>query len=66
MDGTRTNDELVAHVVAAHPDERPDAVRAAVRVFAGSGHVEDVAVADPPALSERDRQRYDRGMRFYR
>jgi hypothetical protein len=63
MDGTRTNDELVAHVLAAHPDERPDAVRAAVRVFAGSGHVEDPAIEDPPALSQREKERYDRGMR---
>jgi hypothetical protein len=64
MDGTRTDDELVGSVLAAHPDEEPDAVRAAVDVFADSGHVEDVSIPDPPDLSDRDRERYDRAMRF--
>jgi molybdopterin/thiamine biosynthesis adenylyltransferase len=66
MDGTRTDDELVAAVLTAHPQEKPDVVRAAVDVFAQSGHVEDVSLADPVDLTERDCERYERGMRFYR
>ncbi|MFI5960300.1 HesA/MoeB/ThiF family protein [Cryptosporangium sp. NPDC051539] len=66
MDGTRTDEELVAHVTGTHPGERADAVRRAIDVFAVSGHVEDTTVPDPPQLSERERERYDRGMRFYR
>jgi molybdopterin/thiamine biosynthesis adenylyltransferase len=66
MDGTRTDDELLEQVLVAHPDEDQDAVRAAIQVFSHSGHVEDAAVPDPPELSEREKERYDRGMRFYR
>ena len=65
MDGTRSNDELVAHVLTVHPDERAEAVRAAVQVFARSGHCEDVSRPDPATLSEREKERYDRGMLFY-
>jgi molybdopterin/thiamine biosynthesis adenylyltransferase len=66
MDGTRSDEELVTHVLARHPEESPEAIRAAIQVFAESGHVEDAAAPDPPEISEYDKERYDRGMRFYR
>ena len=66
MDGTRTDKELVAHVVAVHPDESSEAVQRAIGVFAESGHLEDAGAAEPPGLTARERERYDRGMRFYR
>jgi molybdopterin/thiamine biosynthesis adenylyltransferase len=66
MDGTRAPEEVVAHVIAAHPAEQAAAVRAAVRLFIDAGHVEDVAATDPGLLTERDKERHDRGRRYYR
>lgn len=66
MDGTRTVDQIVDAVTAVHPDERPDAVRAAVGLFVEAGHVEDATAEVPAVLTDRDRERYDRSLRFYR
>jgi molybdopterin/thiamine biosynthesis adenylyltransferase len=66
MDGTRTTDQVVAHVTAVHDGERPEAVRAAIDTFAAAGHVEDAAAPDPEVLTDRDKQRHDRSRLFYR
>jgi molybdopterin/thiamine biosynthesis adenylyltransferase len=66
MDGTRTREEIIAYVIAAHPDERPRAVDAGMDTFINAGHVEDAAAADPAVLTERDKERYGRGRLFYR
>lgn len=65
MDGTRSDDELVEHVLGAHPDEKPEAVRRAIGVFAGSGHLEDAAETGPAILSDREKDRYERGTALY-
>jgi molybdopterin/thiamine biosynthesis adenylyltransferase len=65
MDGTRSPNEIVDHVLVSHPDEKPSAVRAALDLFIDSGFVEDVGAPEPP-LSAREMQRYDRSRQFYR
>jgi molybdopterin/thiamine biosynthesis adenylyltransferase len=66
MDGSRNPEEIIAYVLASHPDVRPEAVRAGIQQFFDAGHVEDVGVPDPPELTDRDRQRHDRSRMFYR
>ncbi|WP_051742145.1 HesA/MoeB/ThiF family protein [Streptomyces xylophagus] len=68
MDGTRNAEEIVAEVSRRHPElplPAPDIVQA-MTDLTGAGFVED-AGADPPAeLSERERERYGRGMTLLR
>ncbi|MFF8676845.1 HesA/MoeB/ThiF family protein [Streptomyces sp. NPDC015237] len=68
MDGTRAATEVVAEVARRHPGLRlpePD-IAQAMADLTGAGYVED-AGADPPAeLSERERERYGRGMTLMR
>jgi molybdopterin/thiamine biosynthesis adenylyltransferase len=66
MDGTRDPGAVVARVVAAHPAEKPTAVYAAIDLFTQLGHIMDAAEEPPDALTERERERYDRGRRYYR
>lgn len=66
MDGTRGIAEVVEHTVRVHPDAAPAILRTAVDQLLGSGYVEDAAAADPPGLSERDKERYDRARGYYR
>jgi molybdopterin/thiamine biosynthesis adenylyltransferase len=49
-----------------HPDEAASTVRAALDAFADQGYLEDATAGPPPALSVRERTRYDRGMRLFR
>jgi molybdopterin/thiamine biosynthesis adenylyltransferase len=65
-DGTRTVDEIVRHVLAVHPGREAEAVVAALNRFIDAGYVEDAAAADPPGLTARDKERYDRSRLFYR
>jgi molybdopterin/thiamine biosynthesis adenylyltransferase len=65
-DGTRSREQIVARVMALHPAERPEAVGAALEQFVESGYVEDAGAPDPAELTERDKQRYDRGRRYFR
>ncbi|MEU8023406.1 MULTISPECIES: ThiF family adenylyltransferase [Micromonospora] len=65
-DGTRSAEEIVARVLAAHPTETARAVRAALDQFAAAGYLDDAAAPDPPELTDRDRERYDRSRRFHR
>ncbi|MFI7577888.1 HesA/MoeB/ThiF family protein [Micromonospora sp. NPDC049497] len=66
MDGSRDTDQIVRRVVAAHPTESTDGVRAALRRFVESGYVEDAGAPDPPELTEQDKRRYDRGRAYFR
>jgi molybdopterin-synthase adenylyltransferase len=66
MDGSRSNDEIVRHVVQAHPEEPEDAVRGAIQRFIESGYVEDAGAPDPGELTDQDRERYDRGRAYFR
>lgn len=65
-DGTRTADEIVRDVLSAHPAERGEAVFAALDRFTQAGYLEDAAASDPPELTLREKQRYDRSRLFYR
>jgi molybdopterin/thiamine biosynthesis adenylyltransferase len=66
LDGRRSAEEAICEVVARHPDRTAGDVRNMFEQLAGAGFVEDVAAPDPPELSERDKERYDRSRRFYR
>jgi molybdopterin/thiamine biosynthesis adenylyltransferase len=65
-DGTRSPDEIVQHVLSVHPGERGGAVHAALDQFADAGYLEDAAAPDPPLLTVREKERYERSRQFYR
>ena len=68
MDGTRNAAEIVAEVTRRHPELRlpaPDIVQA-MTDLTGAGYVEDAGAAPPADLSERERERYGRGMTLLR
>jgi molybdopterin-synthase adenylyltransferase len=65
MDGSRGTDELVEHVTQRHPGESPAAVQAAIAALIESGYVEDRGAPDPPELSEREKERYDRSRSYF-
>ncbi|GGP93275.1 ThiF family adenylyltransferase [Streptomyces griseomycini] len=68
MDGTRDPAAVVAEVSRRHPGLRlpaPDIVRAMADLTA-AGYVEDAGAAPPAELSERERERYSRGVALLR
>lgn len=65
-DGTRTIEEIVAHVVAAHADANVRTTTAAVHQFIDGGYLDNAAAEAPPQLGPREQERYDRGRQFYR
>lgn len=66
MDGSRDVTEIVDQVHRAHPRQSLDLLRAGLEQLLASGYVEDCAGPVPASLTERDLQRYDRAMGFYR
>jgi molybdopterin/thiamine biosynthesis adenylyltransferase len=65
-DGTRSPDEIVAQVLLEHPAEQGDAVHAALDRLVDAGYLEDAAAPDPPALTAREKERYERSRQFFR
>ncbi|WP_282701813.1 ThiF family adenylyltransferase [Streptomyces sp. CC219B] len=68
MDGTRSAADVVAEVSRRHgelPLPAPDIVQA-MTDLTEAGYVEDAGAAPPPELSERERERYGRGMALLR
>ncbi|MGW2957489.1 HesA/MoeB/ThiF family protein [Streptomyces sp. NPDC001220] len=68
MDGTRSAADIVAEVSRRHPGLRlpaPD-IAQAITDLTMAGYVEDAGVAPPAELSERERERYGRGMTLLR
>ncbi|MFJ9121092.1 HesA/MoeB/ThiF family protein [Streptomyces sp. NPDC102394] len=68
MDGTRSASDVVAEVARRHPHLRlpePDIAQAMTDLTA-AGYVEDAGAAPPSELSERERERYGRGMTLLR
>jgi molybdopterin/thiamine biosynthesis adenylyltransferase len=68
MDGTRNAAEIVAEVTRRHPELRlpaPDIVQAMTDLN-GAGFVEDAGAKPPAELSQRERERYGRGMTLLR
>ncbi|MEV6111995.1 ThiF family adenylyltransferase [Streptomyces sp. NPDC052109] len=68
MDGTRSAADIVAEVSRRHPGPRlPDAdIVQAMTDLTLAGYVEDAGAAPPAELSERERERYSRGMPLLR
>jgi molybdopterin/thiamine biosynthesis adenylyltransferase len=66
MDGNRGPDDIVTAVCDAHPGLGEQTVRDALAQLIRAGFVEDVGAPPPAALTERDLERYDRSMRFFR
>ncbi|MFD3583924.1 HesA/MoeB/ThiF family protein [Streptomyces sp. NPDC058683] len=68
MDGTRSAADVVAEVSRRHPDLRlpdPD-IAQAITDLTMAGYVEDAGAVPPAELSERERERYGRGMTLLR
>ncbi|MEU9387321.1 ThiF family adenylyltransferase, partial [Streptomyces sp. NPDC048279] len=68
MDGTRSAADIVAEVARRHPGLRlpdPD-IAQAITDLTTAGYVEDAGAAPPAELSERERERYGRGMTLLR
>ncbi|MEV0173485.1 ThiF family adenylyltransferase [Streptomyces sp. NPDC050803] len=68
MDGTRSAADVVAEVARRHPGLRlpaPD-IAQAMTDLTEAGYVEDAGAAPPAELSERERERYSRGMTLMR
>lgn len=68
MDGTRDVDGVVAEVSRRHPQAGPSAADlvGAMTDLMSAGYVEDAGAAPPAELSERERERYGRGMTLLR
>lgn len=68
MDGTRSATDVVAEVSRRHPELRlpePD-IAQAMTDLTDAGYVEDAGAEPPAELSERERERYSRGMTLLR
>lgn len=66
MDGSRSPDEVVAHVAEMHPGQSGEQLRAAAQQLIRSGYVEDAFASTPAGLTPRDIQRHTRSLGFYR
>jgi molybdopterin/thiamine biosynthesis adenylyltransferase len=65
LDGSRTVAHVVAEVRREHPQLDERTLHTALRQLVDAGHVDDAA-AGPEGLTEREQERYDRGVAFYR
>jgi molybdopterin/thiamine biosynthesis adenylyltransferase len=66
LDGTRTTEEVISFLCSRFPHRQALELRQAVDQIIGSGYVEDAGAPVPGELSERDRERYQRGAAFFR
>jgi molybdopterin/thiamine biosynthesis adenylyltransferase len=66
IDGTAGSAQIISQVCRAHPDAAEADVRDALETLIGAGYVEDAAAGVPADLTPRERQRYARGMQYYR
>ncbi|MBK3644387.1 ThiF family adenylyltransferase [Streptomyces sp. MBT33] len=68
MDGTRGAAEVVAEVARRHPELRlpEEDITQAMTDLTAAGYVEDAGAPPPAELSERERERYGRGMTLLR
>ncbi|UCM90265.1 HesA/MoeB/ThiF family protein [Streptomyces marincola] len=68
-DGSRTEEALIGHVLAGHPELTEltaDDVGDALRQLNAAGFVEDAAAARPALFSDREAERYSRGLPLLR
>ncbi len=66
LDGRLSPAAVADRVAGLHPGVSPEAARAGLAQLAGSGYLEDAAAEDPPELTERDKERHDRGRGYFR
>jgi len=66
MDGSRDLPEIIEQVHASHPDQSVATLRRGAEQLLASGYVEDAAGTVPSGITERDLQRYDRALRYFR
>jgi len=66
MDGSRSLADIIERVHSAHPQRPVEVLRRGAEQLLASGYVEDAAGPVPDNLTERDLQRYDRAVGFYR
>ncbi len=66
MDGSRELPEIVAQVHAAHPAQPVDVLHRGAGQLLSSGYVEDAAGPVPAGLTDRDIERYDRAVGYFR
>ncbi|MEU1753984.1 ThiF family adenylyltransferase [Micromonospora matsumotoense] len=65
MDGTRTRAEIVAALLAGHPELTADEATDALETIVDAGYVEDAAAPPPPELSPEEIDRYDRAFTYH-
>lgn len=65
MDGSRSAEEIVARVTGRHRGESAEAADAAITALIASGYVEDCGAPDPPELTQREKERYDRCKSYF-
>ncbi len=65
LDGSRTVDQVVHHLIHQFPELRPDDARSGVEQIIAAGYVEDAAEVEPPGLTSRERERYSRSRNFF-
>ena len=64
LDGTRSPGEVLTAVTAGHPDVSRATAATVLQQLLDEGFVEDAGAAPPSQLSERERERYSRGIAF--
>ena len=60
LDGSRTVDQVVTHLVHQFPALSPDEARSGVEQVIAAGYIEDASELDPVELNPRERERYSR------
>ncbi|MCG5215304.1 ThiF family adenylyltransferase [Streptosporangium soli] len=65
LDGTRTVDQVVSHLVHRFPDLTEDEVRSGLDQLIEAGYVTDAVAPDPEVLTERETERYSRSRAFF-
>ena len=66
MDGSRGLAEIIGQVHAAHPGQPVEVLRRGAQQLLTTGYIEDAAAPVPAGLTERDIERYDRAVGYFR
>ncbi|TMR08980.1 dinucleotide-utilizing protein [Nonomuraea turkmeniaca] len=65
LDGTRTVDQVVRHLVHRIPALTPQQVLSGIDQFMAAGYLEDAGESAPAELSAQDRERYSRSRAYF-
>lgn len=66
LNGSRNLEDVVRHVRLSHPGLTPEDVEAGLKQLTAAGFIEDAAAPRPQAISDREAERYTRGMTLMR